>query len=141
MKKMVIVRILNDDFGGIEGLVEKIDFCPPSRFGSMQDAIVSLRLSWNQGKTSCGPFRIQVGNLADGANEFELVIREDVPVPIPIMVSRIFPDMVGLRWLTSQEGKTCWGNANDQPCTITGAGTPYKSVTQKLRQHESDASR
>ncbi len=138
MGKQVIVHMLPDSRDGIEGLVEALEHFPPPRIaGALQDDIVSLTLSWNRGQNRCGPFKINVGHLADGENHFQLVISEDIPVPIPGALSRIFPPLVGLQWLTTGNGKTCWGNAGDQPCPVTGAGTPWpEPIARAMARHQ-----
>ena len=126
MAKQVIVHILSDGRDGIEGLVGEIEFFPPPRIaGPMQDAIVPLTLSWNRGQNNCGPFKINVGHLTDGENHFQLVISEAILLPIPGALSRIFPPQVGLQWQTTANGKICWGDPSDSPCSVTGVGTPW----------------
>lgn len=126
MRTKPIIHMLDDHHDGIEGLVGNIY----RMSGSTQDAIVEITLSWNRDATCCGPFKVNIGALQEGEERhFDLVLHEDIPLPIPEAIVRIFPDQVGLRPYNGQEkcpdAEILWGDSQQPPCYVVGAGTPY----------------
>lgn len=136
MKKPVI-HMIDDGRDGIEGIVNRFAFFPPPRFaGPDQDAIITVTLSWNRDQNRCGAFQINVGPMPPFEEKhFDLILNPHIYVPISPAVARVPSDWVGLRPCKDNRArdfgaKIFWGDTGQQPCYVTGAGTPYPNSAE-----------
>lgn len=139
MTRKVVIHMLGDEHDGIEGIVCGMTSSPPTRIAGPMQAFVEITLGWNRDANHCGPFKINIGPLAEGEiRHFDLVLSPKVTFPIHPF-ARIFGNWVGLRpWKGEQRdpgAEVRWCESNE-PRNVTGVSTPYPHGPNSLQGHD-----
>ena len=97
MAKTVVIHMFDDGRDGVEGIPGKIQFLTPARAAKpIQEARVEVTLSWNRAMSSCGPFFVDVGELDEGENHFDLAISNAL-MPLLPSSGTLPGDCIGLK--------------------------------------------